>query len=80
MKKVLISNKLISLNESEILIFIKKETNSFKRKKGLSIEDQGKYYSLESKENLKNIYYSLGRKQKNSSNKESAFTAAAVAA
>lgn len=39
MKKVLISNKLISLNESEILIFIKKETNSFKRKKGLSIED-----------------------------------------
>ena len=79
MKKVLISNKLISLNESEILIFIKKETNSFKRKKGLSIEDQGKYYSLESKENLKNIYYSSGRKQKNYSNKESAFTAAAVA-
>ena len=79
MKKVLISKKLISLNENEILIFIKKETNSFKWKKGLSIEDQGKYYSLESKENLKNIYYSAGRKQKNYSNKESAFTAAAVA-
>lgn len=65
--------------KTKFLYLSKKETNSFKWKKGLSIEDQGKYYSLESKENLKNIYYSSGRKQKNYSNKESAFTAAAVA-